>query len=64
MANKKPKPITPTTMRLPDDMKKRLAKQAVKQDRTSSYLAKRYIEQGLARDEKKHGGKAVTGALD
>lgn len=51
------KAIPPTTMRIPVSVLKRGAKAAKKYDRSRSWLFNKYIEEGLARDEK-------PGALD
>lgn len=65
MAKKKPSvAIKPTTMRIPPDLKKRVARMAKRCDRSASYLAIRWIEEGVARAEKEHGVSKSAGALD
>lgn len=55
MSKSKKPSVKPTTMRIPDALLARGAKQAKRQDRSRSYLFIRYIEEGLARDEKSAG---------
>lgn len=46
------KAIPPTTMRIPVDKLKRASKVAKKYDRSRSWLINKYIDDGLAADEK------------
>lgn len=54
MPAKKPIKIKPTTMRIQPELLKRAGKVATsKYERSRSWLVAKYIEDGLARDERK-----------
>lgn len=55
MSKTKKPAVKPTTMRIPEPLLSRGARQAKRQERSRSYLFIKYIEAGLARDEKSAG---------